>query len=119
MYIVAIDDNKLHLKMARLILENLGHEVETLQNISELSQNLSTEKPADIYLIDYRLGDGVTGVDALKEIKKDKSAGSKVCIAFTADMSEAGKLKEKGFDDVLYKPITEAMLQEIIKKYNR
>jgi DNA-binding NtrC family response regulator len=120
MKIFIIDDNSLHLKMCEFILKKQKHEVHLFKSIEELDKFVQTEdtKP-DIFFIDYRLSDTVTGIDVLEVVKNKYKWVSAKCVAFTADVSEAAQLRKKGFTGVILKPITEAMLKETVSKFSR
>jgi CheY-like chemotaxis protein len=116
MNILMVDDNELHLKMGKVLLENLGHNVILCQSLPDLKQNLDKMGKIDIAFIDYRLEPGVTGIDVLEFMKSKKLAGTRY-IAITADISEKNLLERSGFDSVAFKPVTEGMLKGLISKY--
>jgi len=113
MRILVVDDNSLHLKMCRALLQNLGHDVETAESFSEVKEK-AEEMDIDAALIDYRLTPGETGVDVLKYLKSLSNWKTAVFIAITADISEKTPLENSGFDKVVFKPVTEKLLKEII-----
>lgn len=113
MKILIVDDNQLHLKMCRIMLHNLGHDVvsaDSLANVKKMKEN-----SAEIVLIDYRLHPGETGVDVLEFLKGQKGWEDTVFMALTADVGERTQLENAGFDRVVFKPITETLLREIIR----
>lgn len=119
MNIFIIDDNELHLKMCSLVLNKLGHKPFVFNTIKKLDEFAQQNKIIpDIFLIDYRLGNNETGLDVLDRVKNKYKWESAKCIAFTADVSEAASLKTKGFGEVTLKPVTEAMLKDVVGKYS-
>lgn len=114
MKVYVIDDNKLHLKMCRVLLHNLGHEVFTAESLAELKKLSESNPPADVALVDYRLQPGESGIDVLKYLRGHKNWVKTRFIAVTADVSERTLLENSGFDKVVFKPITEALLKEIV-----
>jgi CheY-like chemotaxis protein len=115
MKILMIDDNELHLKMGKVLLENLGHEVELINSLDNLRKASGSLSNVDIAFIDYRLAPGETGIEALDYLKSRNGSNTKY-IALTADVSEKTLLENSGFDSVVFKPITENLLREIIIK---
>lgn len=115
MRVYVIDDNRLHLKMCRVLLHNLGHDVITAESLDELKKLAGENQPADVALVDYRLKPGETGLDVLKFLRElDEWADSRL-VAVTADVSERTMLENSGFDSVVFKPITESLLKEIVR----
>ncbi|WP_022849679.1 response regulator [Limisalsivibrio acetivorans] len=117
MKIFIIDDNSLHLKMCRFILEKMKHDVHLFSSLGELKAYSGSEP--DIFFIDYRLGVDETGIDVLKYVKETLGWTKTRCVAFTADVSEEAQLKRNDFSGVILKPITEKMLSEAVEKYSR
>lgn len=115
MNVYVIDDNELHLKMCKILLNNLGHEVNTATSIEELKKVVDTLETPDVMLIDYRLNPGETGIDVLQYLKDEHKWNGARLIALTADVSEKSSLESAGFHNVVFKPVTEALLKEIIK----
>jgi len=114
MNVLVVDDNELHLKMCRILLTNLGHDVFTAVSLAKVKEQCKTIAAPDAILLDYRLAPGETGVDVLNYIKKNCEWTNAKYIAVTADVSERTLLEKSGFDKVVYKPITESLLKEII-----
>jgi len=114
MKVFVVDDNNLHLKMCRILLQNLGHDVETFESLDQLKEEAKKMVLPDILLIDYRLSPSETGLDVLNFIREMKEWRVVKTIALTADVSERAMLESAGFDQVAFKPITETLLKEII-----
>lgn len=117
MNILIVDDNSLHIRMCRMLLEKMKHTVVSAMSLNELKKTSSSMIEPDVALIDFRLEPGVTGVDVFNFLKKEKKWNRTKYIALTADVGEKTNLDEAGFDNVIYKPITETQLSEILKKY--
>lgn len=117
MDILIIDDNSLHLKMCRILLEKLKHSVETVDSFSALKNRLASIKEPRVALVDFRLEPGITGVDVLNLLRKDTKWRMTKYIALTADVAEKGHLDGAGFDDIIFKPVTKELLAEILRKY--
>ncbi|ADD69469.1 response regulator receiver protein [Denitrovibrio acetiphilus DSM 12809] len=114
MKVFVVDDNELHLKMCKILLNNLGYEVTTSTSLEDLQKRMDGLSEPDVALIDYRLSPGETGVDVLSYLKQNGKWQKCKLVALTADISERSMLERAGFDSVVFKPITEALLKEII-----
>jgi len=71
--IVIIEDEDQVREALRLVLENAGHAVLGLNDVSSAvntAQLMALSTPPDIIIADYRLANGVTGVDAIAFIRK-------------------------------------------------
>jgi CheY-like chemotaxis protein len=115
MNVFVIDDNELHLKMCKILLNNLGHEVNTATSLDTLKDVIDTIETPDVVLIDYRLNPGETGVDVLHYLKNEHKWNGSRMVALTADISEKSTLESAGFKNIVFKPVTESLLKEIIK----
>jgi CheY-like chemotaxis protein len=114
MKVIVVDDNDLHLKMCRILLKNLGHEVVVANSLGAVKDAVKTDKEFDIALIDYRLEQGETGIDVLDFLKNEMQLITPRYIAVTADVSEKSQLESAGFHKVVFKPITEELLKDIV-----
>ncbi|PLX67064.1 MAG: hypothetical protein C0603_10400 [Denitrovibrio sp.] len=114
MNVLVVDDNELHLKMCRILLRNLGHEVVTATSLQNLKDQMKTIGIPDVALIDYRLSTTETGVDVIEYLKGSSNWVGTKYIALTADVSERAQLDRAGFDMVAFKPISEILLKELI-----
>lgn len=117
MHVLIIDDNGLHLKMCRILLEKLKHQVSTADSFASLKKNIINISEPDVCLVDFRLEPGVTGVDVLHFLKSDTQWKKTKYVALTADVGEKTYLDGSGFHGVIFKPITEGLLAETLKKY--
>lgn len=117
MHVLIIDDNTLHLKMCRILLEKMNHTVMTEESLDSLKKHTDGMTEPDIALVDFRLQPGVTGVDALQFLKQNTKWAKTKYLALTADVGERSYLDGSGFDDVVFKPVTESLLSDILRKY--
>jgi CheY-like chemotaxis protein len=85
--------------------------------MGNLKKSLATIKEPGMFFVDFRLEPGVNGVDVLNLLKNENKWSKTKYIALTADIAEKGYLDGAGFDDVIFKPVTEALLAEIIRKH--
>lgn len=117
MQVLIIDDNALHLKMCRILLEKLKHIVVTADSLSALKKIALTTPEPRVCLVDFRLEPGVTGVDVLNYLKSEIKWSKTKYVALTADVGEKSYLDGSGFDGVIFKPITEGLLADTLRKY--
>ena len=72
--ILLADDNQHGLTARRMILEGLGHAVEVsssgLEAFAKFQEALATGTPFDIVVTDYRMGDGIDGVELIRRIRQ-------------------------------------------------
>ena len=121
MIIFVIDDNGLHLKLCKIVLEKKGHDVHLFNSTADLDVFYEKNKSIapHIFFIDYRLGTAENGIDVLNAVRNKYGWSETKCIAFTADVSEASELGRQGFDGVLLKPVTEDILTATVGKYSK
>ena len=108
MKILIIDDESLDLFVAKRLL-SLEFEVEGFTTLEEALTWASTNS-FDVALIDYYITPTVLAHDALKALRTLRGNTFK---AFTlsnyVDSQQVSQLKEAGFDDVIFKPLTERL----------
>lgn len=114
MKILIIDDESLDLFVAKRLL-SLEFEVEGFTTLEEALAWANTNS-FDVALIDYYITPTVLAHDALKALQTLKGNTFK---AFTlsnyVDSQQVSQLKEAGFDDVIFKPLTLESFKERIK----
>jgi len=114
--ILIVDDNKMNLKVATKILQNYELEIDVVQSGMECL-DIVKSKSYDLILLDDMMPK-MSGVETLKELKKDATFTTKV-VALTANAISGMKEKylSDGFDDYLAKPIDKLELKRILKTY--
>lgn len=114
MKILIIDDESLDLFVAKRLL-SLEFEVEGFSTLEEAS-TWAKDNSFDIALIDYYITPTLLAHDALRELRAVKGNTFK---AFTlsnyVDPSQVNKLREAGFEDVIFKPLTLESFKERLK----
>ena len=116
--ILAVDDNKVNLIVAKDMLKQFGASVITA-DCGEDAVNIVKGNNIDLVLLDYMMP-GMDGVDTLKAIRNipGESSSKLPIVAFTAD-TVAGARKfffNEGFDDYLPKPIAMSRLERILRR---
>jgi len=106
----------MNLKVATKILQNYELEIDVVQSGMECL-DIVKSKSYDLILLDDMMPK-MSGVETLKELKKDATFTTKV-VALTANAISGMKEKylSDGFDDYLAKPIDKLELKRILKTY--
>jgi CheY-like chemotaxis protein len=115
--ILYVEDDHASLKLMEHMLRRY-YEIESTANAEEALQWVQSKR-YDLILMDIKLGPiGMTGLDLVREIRKDDSYVNVPIIAVTA-YAMAGdreKLLQKGCNDYVSKPIDFKLLMEAIQR---
>ncbi len=103
--ILVVDDEKNIRRTLRMVLEGEGFEVLEAGSAEEAFPIIDESAP-DLVVLDVRLP-GMSGVDALERIRKDRSPDALpiVVISGHASLSEAVQAVQRGANDFLEKPL--------------
>jgi DNA-binding NarL/FixJ family response regulator len=105
MKILVVDDEQLDLFITKKLL-SLEFEVEGFTTL-EATVDWAKNNSFDIVLIDYYLAPGLYAHDALKELLLIKGNTFKAFVLSNyVDGKQAQELKDVGFSDIIYKPLT-------------
>src|SRR5207245_1853650 len=112
--VLIIDDNAINRRMAQVLFQKLGWQVETLDSGDRALQHLATHH-YDLVLLDISMP-GMTGLEVCQRIRADPQLMDLRVIAYTAHglLEEQQRFLAGGFDDVLLKPISSQAVQELI-----
>lgn len=115
--VLIIDDNKVNLKLTRIILETEGYQVRSAMNAEEALELLAVETP-HIILMDIQLP-GTNGLDLTKQLKADKRYKDIIIIAITAYAMKGDKERTlaAGCDGYISKPIDVPTFPSTIAEY--
>lgn len=115
--VLVVDDNKLNLKVAGMLLQKYNLEVEEVLSGFECIENIENGKEYDLILMDDMMPK-MSGVETFKKLKERKDFNIPV-VALTANAISGMKEKylEDGFTDYLPKPIDKVELDKLLKKY--
>jgi CheY-like chemotaxis protein len=103
--ILVVDDEKLDLFISKKLL-GLEYQVEGFTSMNE-ALPWATENTFDIALIDYYLGPNLYAHMVLKELLAIKGSTFKAFVLSNfVDDKQIRELKDAGFADVIYKPLT-------------
>lgn len=103
--ILVIEDNEKNRKLARDVLAFRGYRV-VEAGTAEDGLRLAGESPPDLVLMDIHLP-GMSGIEALAELRAKESTRSIPVLAFTASVMSQDRhtITSAGFDGFLSKPI--------------
>lgn len=115
--VLVVDDNKLNLKVASKLLEKYHLTLELVSSGFDCVNKIIAGEKYDLILLDDMMPK-MSGVETLKELKKDESFKTKV-VALTANAISGMKEKylNDGFDDYLAKPIDKLELKRVLQEY--
>ncbi len=115
--VLIVDDNEMNLEVIASLLGDTKMQITTAESGVECIQILQKESFHMIFL--DQMMPGMSGVQTLEEIRKEKLAQDAPVIALTADAIVGARdmyLKE-GFSDYLSKPVMYEALEVILLKY--
>lgn len=118
--ILVVEDNFINQKVARAMLEKIGHRVDTVGNGLEALSALE-QFPYDIVLMDCQMPemDGFEATEAIRRGKRDKIPATIPIIAMTANALSGDKKRciAAGMDDYISKPVNIQSLNKLLQKW--
>lgn len=118
--VLAVDDNKVNLKVISKILGEYDMDVKTVDNGADAIE-LCKENDYDIVLMDQMMPvmDGIEAMKQIKQLGGVYSSGECPIIALTANAITGVKeqLIAEGFDNYLSKPINFSKMEDIFNRY--
>ncbi|GAB4427734.1 MAG: hypothetical protein Kow0031_07810 [Anaerolineae bacterium] len=114
--VLLVEDNDINRRLARLLLEQAGHEVVIAKNGREALEQLA-EHRVDLVLMDVQMPE-MDGVEATQHIRANPAVRHLPIIALTAHALKGDKerLLAAGMDDYVTKPIRPAALFAAINR---
>jgi CheY-like chemotaxis protein len=112
--VLIIDDNAVNRRLAQVLFQKLGWEVETLDSGEQALLHLTTHR-YEFILLDINMP-GMNGLDVCRSIRADPGLREMRVIAYTAHVlpAEQQHFLASGFDAVLLKPLSFRVLQEML-----
>ncbi len=109
-----IDDEAVNRRLAELLFQKLGWQVETLDGGAQALRYLAAHH-YDLVLLDISMP-SMNGLDVCQHIRADPRLRELRMIAYTTHvlLEEQQRFLAGGFDDVLLKPISFRAVQELI-----
>lgn len=116
--VLLVDDNKINLKVAKMLLDGYGLETKSLESGFLCIDELKSGNKYDLILLDDMMPK-MSGVETLKRIKKEIPNLDTPIVVLTANALTGMKEKyiNDGFNDYLAKPINKDELNRIINEY--
>ena len=115
--ILIVDDNKLNIKVAEILLKKYNFQIESVLSGKECIDKINSGNNYDLIFMDYMMPE-MDGIETLNNLKQIPNFETKV-IALTADAIEGSKEKflNAGFDEYISKPIDKSNLNDVILKF--
>ncbi|MBQ6470738.1 MAG: response regulator [Victivallales bacterium] len=115
--ILVVDDQKLNRSILCTMLARLDiHKVKTANNGKEALDLMKEDGNVDVVLTDMFMP-VMDGEGLVSEIRKSPKLAAIPVYAITADVEMQNKYKQKGFDNMLVKPITLEKLKNLLAQY--
>lgn len=110
---LVLDDNITNNMIIKETLSHLGVDCKTF-TLSEMAFDELSHSEPDILFVDYNMPD-ISGIDFVEELKFNNLARGSKLICITGDTTKSTRIKlDEHFDQVLYKPVRQKSLQELI-----
>ena len=112
--VLIIDDEAVNRRLAQVLFQKLGWEVETVDSGDRALLHLAARR-YDLILLDISMP-GMTGLEVCQHIRADPRLMAFRVIAYTAHalLEQQQRFLASGFDAVLLKPISFRAVQELI-----
>lgn len=114
-YILVIDDDTGILEVVKIILEDKGYFVKTVQESSKIDSVLS-EKLPELILLDIWMS-GIDGQDVTKTLKKNNQTCHIPIILMSANQETEKIAKAAGADGFITKPFDIDHLTSLVESY--
>jgi len=117
MKFLIVEDNLPNMTYAQFLIKKLGYEFISAVT-GEIALDMLKTQSVDCMLIDINLGEGMTGLEFLKIIRKKKKFKNTPAFAVTAYAMNGNKEKfiEEGFDAYISKPYTFNDFVDVLEK---
>ncbi|WOT06130.1 two-component sensor histidine kinase BarA [Shewanella youngdeokensis] len=115
--VLAVDDNPANLKLIDTLLKELVSQVHVVDN-GDAAVQIAKQRSFDLIFMDIQMP-GTDGLSATKLIRQNSANRNTPIIAVTAHAiaEERERISASGMDGYLPKPIDEAALKAVIKKW--
>ncbi len=115
--VMVVDDNEVNLRLTEIILRKHKSKVTTARS-GEQALDYAGTQSFDIIFMDLQMP-GMDGYATTKKIRGITPGKQPVIIALTANAmpQEKGKVIKSGMNGILIKPISDAILQKVLKQW--
>lgn len=111
--VLVIDDREEIISIFERSLSRQGFDISTACSYYDAMANMAVTD-FDLVLTDINLGDGKTGIDVLKEIKRTNPTCSVILCTGNPDIMTVSEVRRMGAYDCMYKPVElETLLHSI------
>lgn len=111
---LSVDDNRINLSVLRRTLERAGVEVMDCQSGQQAVDILQSDQKFDVVFMDWQMPQ-MDGVEATAIIKSNGYSGPVVMISANILPEDRNMLLDKGFFDVIDKPLTAKKLDRVCR----
>ena len=113
--ILIVEDEAIIAMALAAELEDAGFEILDISPTGEEALELLKQQPADLVILDVKLGNGMDGLDTLLEIRKSKSPYIFI-VSGNSDLPTAQRIKELGVNGFFVKPVNvQALLKRVLE----
>lgn len=116
--ILVSDDTSVNRMVAKMLLEQIGHQVETVANGEETLRKLDADSNFDLVFLDLELPD-LNGKEVSRRIREKGGLQTKIPI-FALTAHDANEQREScqaaGMDDCISKPVSIEKLSGVVKQ---
>lgn len=115
--ILIVEDNKLHIKMMRDVLDFYGYTT-LIARAGAVAVDIARRQQPDLILLDIRLPD-IDGAEVAGRLKADHRTRATPIIAVTAFAmpNDRRRLIDSGCDDYIAKPVSIAAILALVEQY--
>jgi two-component system sensor histidine kinase BarA len=115
--VMVVDDNEVNLRLAEIILHKHKARVTTARS-GEQAVDYANMNSYDIILMDLHMP-GLDGYETTNKIREITPGKQPVIIALTANAlpQEKEKVTQSGMNDILIKPVSDAVLNKVIDQW--
>ena len=113
---MVIEDDRLSLDAIRALLESWGYEVRAVPDLDQAVAALQDGFVPQVLVSDYRIGGGVSGMDAIARLSALAGCTIPAClISGDTDVRFIQAAKESGLA-LLHKPVRPAKLRSLLRR---
>ena len=116
--ILLVDDNPVNRKVAKRMLQNLGHEVEVAID-GECAVNAVSRADFDLVFMDCQMPvmDGFVATAQIRQLEGPRARVPIVAMTANAMQGDRERCLSEGMDDYISKPVRRDALVEILERF--
>lgn len=115
--VLVVDDEEVNRRIATLFLQRAGYEVQESSNGLKAWEKLQ-DNTFDLILLDISMPE-MSGLELCRKIRDSDTLGKPAIVAYTAHAMaiEQQEILDAGFDGIITKPVSRAVLLETISQH--